>query len=153
MIDLTIGAVLADKDRRITEDTIRRAIGPKAYAETRKAERREFDIIWDEAEKAGRKAHAEALPDPMTVVNEDSRQRWFVSEGACGFGRVRFAGNTAFGRWAKKTGRAHAWTKGLSHSTNYNGSQSIDRADAAARAFAKVLNAYGIDAYGESVMD
>ena len=112
-----------------------------------------FDNIWNEAENAGRAAHAVALPSPMVVIDSATQERWDVSEGACGFGRVRFAGNTAFGRWAKKTGRAHAWTRGLSHSTNYNGSQSIARAEAAAHAFAAVLKSYGIEAYGEAVLD
>ena len=49
----------------------------------------DFQALFDKAHAAG---HAAAMVLP--------------SDGLCGFGWVHFAGTTAWGRWAKKNGRA-----------------------------------------------
>jgi hypothetical protein len=110
-----------------------------------------FEELWSKAEGAARAAHAAALPQPMVVAG--GGQAWFVSEGCCGFGWVSFPGNGSFGKWAKAAGKARKhWPKGLYVSTNY-GSQSIERAEAAAHAFAKVLREGGVEASPGSRMD
>jgi len=111
----------------------------------------QFTQWWDEAVEAADAALAAAIPTPMVVTG--GGQQWFVSEGPCGFASVRFAGNTAFGRWAKSTGRAtKAWDRGLQVWVR-GGGQSIARKEAWAKAFAKVLQSKGVAATWESRLD
>ena len=141
----------------------------------------DFESIHAEAVKAGRQAAEAAIPTPMVVqeragLGDDApvTQEWFVSEGPCGFAWVSIAGNTAFARWLKKTGRYEAgcgfgsedrvrteteglhWGKGYPsgyHGWVWVGGQSITRKEAFARAFAGVLQGHDIRAYSGSRMD
>jgi hypothetical protein len=121
-----------------------------------------FSEIYTEALAAGRKAGEAHRPVPMRVVQQANpfdaaspvvKDFGVYSDGVCGFAWVQFAGNTAFGRWAKRMGLARpAYPKGLSiWVSEYN--QSMEKKDAHARAFAAVLNDYGIRAYPMSRMD
>jgi hypothetical protein len=113
-----------------------------------------FAALLAEAFAAGNAAGAAAVPTPM-VVSEDrpGGKNWFVSDGVCGFGWVHFAGNTAFGKWARKNGHARGdyptglaiWSKLMT--------QSMARNEAWANAVAKVLNDNGVPAYGRSRID
>jgi hypothetical protein len=123
---------------------------------------RTFERIWREADAAGKAAAKAAVPDAIVVYSPKSlfdnepdlsKPVYYEPEGMCGFASVRFAGNTAFGRWAKKTGRADtAYPKGLMHWVSDYG-QSYDRKRAYAQAFATVLREAGIDCYAESRLD
>jgi hypothetical protein len=132
----------------------------KASSEAREERKSYFADIWARAVAAARKAHAEAIPTPMTVVekvgisNENTGRSYFVSEGACGFGSVKVRpGNSSFALWLVKNNYAHkSYNGGVSISTNY-GSQSVARAEAAAYAMADVLREAGIKAYGTSNLD
>jgi hypothetical protein len=117
--------------------------------------------LWERALFSARQAHANALPTPMTVVekvgvsNQNTGRSWYVSEGACGFAQVSVRpANSSFAIWAlKNAGFRKAYGGGITFSTNFNGSQSIDRADAAAEAAATVLREAGIKAYASSRLD
>jgi hypothetical protein len=116
----------------------------------------DYGSLYETAKAAGMAAGYGAAPTPMIVtggVPGQKPERHYVSEGVCGFAWITIKGNTSFGRWAKKTGLARAaYPKGLSFWVSAFG-QSMDRKEAYARAFAKVLNEHGITAYAGSRMD
>ena len=123
-------------------------------------------FYWNVIEEAREKGNAAALnnkPTPMVVGEakdltsseiDYSKKTYYVSEGVCGFAWIWFKGNTKFGRWAKKMGLAKSWyPTGLAIWVGEFG-QSYERKMAYARAFAKVLNEYGInDAYASGRLD
>lgn len=135
----------------------------------------DYAAILEEASAAGKKAAAEAIPQPMVVYEADGLtdrpkpggNAWFVSEGPCGFAWVDgVSGNSAFGRWLKKnrfdmthaesTAHGGRWDKG--YPTGYQlwvweGGQSMARKQAYARAYADVLRSYGLKVYTGSRMD
>ena len=96
----------------------------------------DFRTLVERADDAGRAA-ADRI-DPMP---------W------CGFAWVRFAGNTAFGRWAKREGIARKAYGGGLEIWIFQYNQSIDLKAAYARAFAEALQEAGIDAYSGSRYD
>lgn len=114
-----------------------------------------FASIYKLADDAGKAAAETCSPVPMIVSwsKNGVPQKEYVADGVCGFAWVQFAGNTAWGRWAKKMGYARpSYPKGLSiWVSDYN--QSMQRKEAYARAFANVLKNSGIDAYAQSRMD
>lgn len=125
----------------------------------REEKRESFADLWRKAQCAAQKAHAEAIPTPMTVIEQGPwdtlpRKAWHVSEGACGFGSVVVRpGNSSFALWLVNNGYARkAYGGGVRISTNF-GSQSVARAEAAAYALADVLREAGIKAYGQSNLD
>ena len=76
-----------------------------------------------------------------------------VDGGPCGFAWVAVKGNTGFGRWLKKTGRASkAYGGGLQVWIREHG-QSMARKEAHARAMAQVFQDSGIEAHARSRMD
>jgi hypothetical protein len=93
-------------------------------------------------------------PSTPFGADVDPRQpTYFVADGVCGFAWVSFAGNTPFGRWANKHGIARKhYPKGLCLWVSaYN--QSMQRKEAYAEAYAKVLRDHSIEAYAGSRMD
>jgi len=120
-----------------------------------------YEALWAEAHKAGLAAGQGKTPQPMTVYEADGLtdrpkpdgQSWYVPEGLCGFAWVKFAGNTGFGRWAKRTGRARkGYPSGLSVWVSEFG-QSYERKLAYAQAFATVLRDGGVTAYAGGRLD
>jgi hypothetical protein len=127
----------------------------------------DYENIWAQAQDAGYKAvrdleaSAGIVPiivgEPTTPFGSDidySKPTYVINDGVCGFAQIRFAGNTAFGRWAK--------AKELASKDSYYGglyvwvgefNQSFQRKDAYARAFAQSLKENGIDAYSTSRLD
>jgi hypothetical protein len=116
--------------------------------------------IYMEAIDAGHAALNAATPTPMVVVEADiwgnpvaGATRHYVDEGACGFAWIQIKGNTGFGREMKKLNLfSKAYPTGLQYWVG-EGGQSVERKEAFARAFAKVLNKYGIQAYAGSRLD
>lgn len=110
-----------------------------------------FEAIHQEADQSGKEAARSAALQLLTVQDESGRT--YPPFPICGFAWIHFAGNTAWGRWAKKRGLAtkdypsglHIWVP------FYN--QSYDRKLAYAQAYATVLNKYGIEAYGAGRLD
>jgi hypothetical protein len=126
------------------------------------APKQDFQLIYGEAHEAGMAAGVNAQCVPMVVQQranplDDSspvvKTYEPVMDGVCGFASIRFSGNTAWARWAKKEGLARAsYPSGMSiwvHQFN----QSLTRKEAYAQEFAKVLRNHGIEAYAESRMD
>lgn len=122
-----------------------------------------FEELYTFADRKGKEAAEVCSPTPMAVgqakslfSNEIDRSKpvYIVEDGPCGFAWVWFKGNTAWGRWAKKQGHAkNHYPKGLYiWVSGYN--QSIQRKEAYAQAFAKVLRENGVtDAYADSRLD
>jgi len=113
----------------------------------------EFEALTAAAHAAGIKAGRECRPIPMMVCTAAGIPIECVDDGACGFAWIAFAGNTAFGRWAKKHGLADShYPSGLSIWVTEFG-QSVDRKESYAAAYARVLRDAGIDAYSGSRLD
>jgi len=118
--------------------------------------------IYLDALRAGYKAVECATIAPMIVQGranplDDSsevRHQWLVDDGVCGFASVIVKpANCKFAKFLKEKGlgRKHYYG-GLSMSVqDFN--QSLQKKEAFAHAFAKVLNDNGITAYTESRMD
>ena len=121
----------------------------------------DFGELVKRAERAGTQAALDATPRPMIVGQavglsdqiDYSKQTYYVAEGVVGFAWIAFAGNTAFGRYMKKTGKASAhYPKGLSVWVS-EGGQSYERKIAYAHAYAAVLREAGIEAYAGGRLD
>ena len=121
----------------------------------------EFYELVLRAQRAGMAAAEALVPRAMVVreVNPISGQyeggaQYHVPEGVCGFAWVVVRpGNSPFARYLKAIniarkgygGGVHVWVSG------YN--QSMERKEAYAEAYAKVLQEAGIKAYADSRMD
>ena len=126
------------------------------------ATKTDFAALYEQADAAGKAAADAAVPTPIVIGEETApfngvidytKPTYFVSEGLCGFAWVKFKGNTAFGRWAKKAGKASpAYGGGLQVWVSSYG-QSVTRKEAYAQAFAAVLRAEGVEAYAGSRLD
>jgi hypothetical protein len=111
-----------------------------------------YQEIIDKAYKAGIEAGKNARPIPMYVIDQGIPIDR-IDDGACGFAWIAFPGNTSFGKWTKKQGLARShYPSGLCIWVSEFG-QSVDRKDAFAGAYAKVLKENGIDAYAGSRLD
>lgn len=135
-----------------------------------------YEQVHKEAVEAGFAALKAATPTPMVVSQhahpfDDSSevvQSWYVSEGVCGFAWVQVKGNTAFARWVRKhhwgddldrwvaEAEGGRWSKGYPsgyHFWVWAGGQSYERKLAFARAYAEVLQSYGVEAYASGRLD
>ena len=119
-----------------------------------------FAPIYTEARTAGIAAGIAARPTPMHIVEADAFGRPLPgaivhreNEGPCGFAWVSFKGNTPFGRWAKKQGISRAGYPSGQEIACHEFNQSLERKEAYANAFAKVLTSYGIACHAGSRMD
>ncbi len=111
-----------------------------------------YQEIIDKAYKAGIEAGKNARPIPMYVIDQGIPIDR-IDDGACGFAWIAFPGNTSFGKWAKKQGLARShYPSGLCVWVSEFG-QSVDRKEAFAGAYARVLKDSGIDAYAGSRLD
>lgn len=112
-----------------------------------------FDNIYAEADAAGHGAAAAVDVQELVIRDMFTGKTYHEPEGICGFAEIRFRGNTAWGRWAKKfVGAKKAYTGGLYIWVSDFG-QSYDRKRAYAIAFARTLAAHGIDAYATARLD
>ena len=102
-----------------------------------------FASIAANAHETGMAAGNAARPTPMRLVEADIWGRpkpgaevYTENEGPCGFAWVWIAGNTTFGRWAKKQGLARtSYPRGLQISC-HEFNQSMERKEAYALAYA-----------------
>lgn len=122
-------------------------------SKAKQAKNAEFAALLDIAHARGIQAGRDCRPIPMVVSTASGIEIECVDDGACGFAWIVIPGNTAFGRWAKKEGRARAhYPRGLCFWVSDFG-QSVDRKSAYAGAFAQVLRNAGIEAYADSRLD
>lgn len=113
------------------------------------------------ARVAGLEAGAAAVPVPMVVTQRASPlndasavvNRYVAPDGVCGFAGVIVAGNSSFGRFAKRASIGRNNYGGGIYIRIPDHGQSLARKEAHAAAFAQVLNANGVDAYVDSRMD
>ena len=121
-----------------------------------------FERVWADALEAGHEAvkNLEVVPmivgTPTTPLGSDidySKKTYFVADGLCGFAWVGFAGNTAFGRWAKAEGIADKAYGGGLHFWIREFGQSVQRKEVFAGTIAGVLRNNGIEAYASSRLD
>ncbi len=121
-------------------------------------------ILFSEADKAGKAAVAATKVTPMIVGEakgllsneiDYSKKTYFVEDGVCGFASVNVKpGNSKFAKFLKEMGMARrdSYNGGVSMSVHeYN--QSLQKKEAYAYAFAKVLREAGVNARVESRMD
>lgn len=122
----------------------------------------DFADLFGRAYQAGMEALRKMVPVPMTVQRHENQlddtsrvvQEWFVEDGVCGFAWVNVTpGTSAFAKWLKTTDRAHKSYYGGVDVWISEGNQSMQKKEAFAHAFAKVLNDAGIKAYTMSRMD
>lgn len=122
-----------------------------------------FRELHEKAHKAGTMAGNGHTPTPMVVGQakglmsteiDYSKKTYFVESGVCGFAWIHLPnGRSSFARWAKTELGAHKsyyggtdiWVRGFG--------QSMERKEAYASAYSKVLNENGIDSYPQSRMD
>ena len=111
------------------------------------------ETIYNEAHLAGIGAVSQLTIEPMVVVDSRTKQQWVIEDGLCGFAWVIIKpAHCSFAKYLKENHGAHKhnepglmlWISGFN--------QSLAKKSAYAQAFAKSLNANGIDArYGERV--
>jgi hypothetical protein len=134
--------------------------------------KRELAALFKSAELAAKEACAAARPTPMVVFQPRSED-WFsdrerditravkvyppVMDGVCGFASVVIRpGTSRAARYAvKMKGFSKAYYGGVDKSMSRlcGMTQSLERKEAAARAYAKVLQEAGVMAYCDSRMD
>ena len=133
-------------------------------------ERETFRIICDEAHQAGVAAVEQLNVIPMIVGEETSflsgkidysKPTYFVEDGVCGFAWVNVypanKGNTKLGKEERKLLETAGFSKNeyeRCHQlwiSDYN--QSMQKKEAYAGAYAKVLRDYGFRAYSGSRLD
>ena len=116
----------------------------------------EWQELWASARAAGEAAADRCVPTPMIVESMTAGEvkTYYVGTGVCGFAQIRFAGNTSFGRWAKKTERATKSYSGGLITPVHVGGQSYEIKKAYAQAFAARLREGGVaDAYYTANLD
>lgn len=118
--------------------------------------------LFAKADAAGKAAAVANVPTPMIVsehanpLNDASpvKNSWFVADGACGFAWVIVRpGNCSFANWLKKNAGARPAYYGGTEYWIRDYGQSVERKEAYARAFAKVVSEAGIKAYADSRLD
>lgn len=120
----------------------------------------EHHELFQRAYAAGMDALNAATPTAIIVTQSDifgrpveGAKQYRIDEGCCGFAWVRIKGNTGFARSMKSLGLFRkAWDRGYEFWVS-EGGQSVERKEAFARAFAKVLRDGGVDAYADSRLD
>lgn len=134
----------------------------------------EYRALALRAHEAGVAASEAIRPTPMTVYTPKdpfaapsgnglladadlSKPVYVESEGACGFGWVEVRPvNGGIGKWFKQQGRTYGYYSEYDRSFHVRSplrTQSYERNVAYARAYAEVLQAAGIDAYGTGRLD
>jgi len=122
----------------------------------------DMQTIYTQAHTAGNLAVTQATITPMVVqqranpLNDNSElvREYFVSDGVCGFASVNVKpANSKFAKFLIVNGLGRkSYTGGVSMSVrNFN--QSLQKKEAYAYAFAKVLRDNGINAWSESRID
>lgn len=114
---------------------------------------KEFQYLYDNANKAGQEAANALIPRGMVVSGGGIHE--FVADGVCGFAWVNIKpGNCAFSNWLKKNNlaRSDSYEGGVCiWISDYN--QSMQKKEAHAGAFAKVIREAGFRCYSASRLD
>ena len=111
--------------------------------------------LLEDAHTAGIKAGEEIIPTPMVVTNEDLSFVDVVNDGLCGFAWINIKpARGSFVNYLKtfEVGSVNTYSGGYEIWVSHFG-QSVTRKEAYAKAFAKVLRDYGINAIYGSRLD
>ena len=111
-------------------------------------------MIYQQADRAGNDAVAKLAVVPMIVKDTNSNKQWYVEDGVCGFASIIVKPATSvFARYLKANGlaRKHYYGGLAIYISAFN--QSLQKKEAYAYAFARVLNENGIRATVDSRMD
>lgn len=121
------------------------------------------DQIYAKADAAGKAAVEKLHVVPMIVGHakgvfgndiDYSKPTYYVEDGVCGFAWVTVKpANSKFAKWLKQSGLGRNGTYGGVSMWIRDYNQSLQKKEAYASAFARVLNENGINAYSESRMD
>jgi hypothetical protein len=119
--------------------------------------------LYYKADAAGKDAVANLKVIPMVVGHakgffgndiDYSKPTYYVEDGLCGFAWVNIKpANSKFANWLKKQGLARKGTYGGLSMWIRDYNQSVQKKEAYAHAFAKVLQDAGINAYADSRLD
>ena len=111
--------------------------------------------LFSQADAAGRNAVSNIQVKPMIVTDGRTGQQWHEEDGVCGFAWIKIRpARGEFVRWLKKNniGKTDSFEGGyMIWISDYN--QSMQKKEAYAYGFAKVLVDNGIRAYAMSRMD
>lgn len=122
-----------------------------------------YYLYW-KASRAGFKAFEDCNPTPMVVGTakglsneiDRSKEMHYVSDGVCGFASIKiYPARGRFVKWLKDMNIGYTSAQG-GYSLNVSSAkfgQSLERKEAYAKAFTKVLQNNGLEAYVESRMD
>ena len=92
------------------------------------------------ADECGRNAHDAVLPTPMVLEEFE-----VIEEGECGFSYIVVKdARKGFARWLINTGRGERFYRGGAAIHSSSRSQSVERAEAYALSFARVLALNGV---------
>lgn len=116
----------------------------------------EFLALYNKAHTAGHEAAMNKTPNPVTFQDSISGQKYYETEGLCGFAWIIVRpGTSRFARWLKEQNKARTdsyyggvciWV------SDYN--QSVEKKEAYARAFAEILKDAGYNrVYAMSRLD
>ena len=107
-----------------------------------------FEELFRIANYHGQIAHAATLPTPMLI--NDFR---VAEEGECGSARVIIVdGHEEFTFWLRKTGLGNSMPRNATAILCTVSSQSLERAEAYAKAFARVLALNGVPSYVQTML-
>lgn len=120
-------------------------------------------LIYAKADAAGKAAVEKLHVVPMIVGHaknffgndiDYSKQTYYVEDGVCGFAWVTVKpANSKFAKFLKASGLGRKGVYGGMSMWIRDYNQSLQKKEAYAHAFARVLNENGINAYSESRMD
>lgn len=134
----------AERDRQTEVHHDRIAIVPSTLTGDAK-----WETVYAAAHRAGLRASEECVPTPMKVVGFDVEM-----EGACGYAHIRIPdARKGFARWVVRSGKGRTHYRSGAYIYASVDSQSYDRADAYAKAFAAVLHLNGIECSVDSRLD
>ena len=123
---------------------------------------RQFAALYQRADEAGTAAAKAAGVVPMVVqqharVMDDASpvvKQWFVEGGVCGFAWVQVKpANCGFAKWLVESGHARKGHEPGVCLWVHQFGQSLQRKEAYAHAFARVLCEAGVKCYSQSRMD
>jgi hypothetical protein len=123
-----------------------------------------FSDVFSTAHSAGLKAARETTPTPMIVQEHENmlddhypvKKSYLVPSGVCGFAWINVTpGTSSFAKWLVANGYAQrsSYYGGVTVNTPREFGQGMERKEAYAHAFAKVLNVVRIKAHSMSRMD
>jgi hypothetical protein len=122
----------------------------------------DYAAIFKAADMAGREAAEKCVPPVMVVADADlitgapipGGKRFVVPGGPCGFAWVTAPGNSGFGKWMVKVGKARKSSLGGVRFSIFDYGQSMMRKEEYAYAFANKARELGMPkVYAESRMD